>query len=85
VRTSDTQLGHGGYWKRGLFASHQNLNDLFAGIFGVALERELPTLKLPVLQESPFMSILPERNLSSGMLPGVHWLRDRYDPQSPRL
>jgi pimeloyl-ACP methyl ester carboxylesterase len=82
---SNTHLGHGAYWKRGLFASHQHLNDLFAGIFGVALERELPTLKLPVLQESPFISILPERNLSSGMLPGVHWLRDRYDPRSQRL
>jgi pimeloyl-ACP methyl ester carboxylesterase len=80
---NNTRLGHGGYWKRGLLASESQLNDLFSGMFGVTFDRELPTLTLPVFRESPFLSILPERNLASGVLPGADWLRTRYDPKVP--
>jgi hypothetical protein len=81
----NTTLGHGGYWKRGLHKSSGHISELLSGMFRLVVERDLQGVDLPVLTESSVASILPERNLPSGLLPGADWLRAKYDPAVQRM
>jgi hypothetical protein len=81
IRTN-TRLGHGDYWRRGLFVQKDCLTELTAGIFGIAISRTLPVLRLPESPIASIASILPKNHIASGDLPSSNWLKDLYGPRS---
>jgi pimeloyl-ACP methyl ester carboxylesterase len=74
----NSKLGHHDYWSRGLFVNKERLSELCAGMLGIPVDRATPVMTLPSVPSAPPLSILPERQLYSGNLPGDDWLRDRY-------
>jgi hypothetical protein len=79
---TNTKLGHGGYWKEGIFKDKALLSELCAGIFGVAVERNISVTGLLTMPSAQAFSILPERQLATGRLPGSRWLEDKYGPHA---
>jgi hypothetical protein len=77
---ANSGLGHGDYWRQGIFRDRSVLSQLCAGIFGIAVQRDLTVSELLTIPAELNYSILPERQLASGRLPGSDWLRDRYAP-----
>jgi pimeloyl-ACP methyl ester carboxylesterase len=81
---SNTRLGHGGYWRHGIFKDENASHETLAGIFGVASARGIPEGKLLELPIAGGLSILPENNLEEWRLKGDDWLEDEYGPTSRR-
>ncbi len=77
---SNTRLGHGGYWRHGIFKDENASHEALAGIFGVASTRGIAAGKLLELTTTDRVSILPDRNLEEWKLPGDDWLEDFYGP-----
>jgi pimeloyl-ACP methyl ester carboxylesterase len=76
----NTRLGHHDYWSRGLFAQKTALSELFAGIFQIAVKRDLYLIDTCESSSALPYSILPERHLAFSTLPGANWLQDLYSP-----
>jgi hypothetical protein len=79
---ANTHINHGAYWREGLFKGGTALSQLCAGIFGVAIDREISLSELPRVRTDSALSILPENQLPTGRLPGSDWLEATYG--SPR-
>jgi predicted esterase len=76
---SNTGLGHGGYWRHGIFKDQNASHETLAGIFRVASARGIGEAKLLELPIAGGVSIIPDRNLEEWRLPGDDWLDD-YGP-----
>jgi pimeloyl-ACP methyl ester carboxylesterase len=78
---SDTKLGHGGYWKQGIFKDESRSQETLAGIFRIATGRGLPEERLLHSVSDQDLSILPSRHLKEWTIPGADWLENDYGPR----
>ena len=76
---SNTQLGHGGYWRHGIFKDQNASHETLAGIFRVASSRGIAEEKLLELLATDRVSVIPDRHLEVWRLPGDDWL-EAYGP-----
>lgn len=75
---NSTGLGHGGYWKEGLFRGRSSYADLFSRVLGLAADRELAENELTEMGESRRSREIPNRLITVRALMGDDWLSDLY-------
>jgi pimeloyl-ACP methyl ester carboxylesterase len=74
-----TDLGHGGYWKEGLFKARSSYADLFSHVLGVTQDRVLAENELSEMRKSLPSREVPNRLITLRGLLGDDWLSDLYE------
>ncbi len=75
---NSTGLGHGGYWKEGLYKGRSCYAELFSQVLGVAIDRSLAENELREMGESRRSRAIPSRLVTARALMGDDWLSDLY-------
>jgi pimeloyl-ACP methyl ester carboxylesterase len=75
---NNTNLGHGGYWKNGLFKGQSSYADLLSQVLGVVVDRSLAENELGLMAKACSSRALPNRLISIRELMGDDWLSDSY-------
>jgi pimeloyl-ACP methyl ester carboxylesterase len=77
-----TWLGHGGYWKRGVFEGPGPYADMLAGSFPITLNRKITETGIIQVRDTRKSRAVPSRTLPSRAVPGNNWLGEAYGPDS---